>query len=144
MTIRFITARDCWPLRQKVLRPHQKLEEMDYANDANPVSFHLGAFEDGALIAIGSFYQERNEELEGSVQWRLRGMAVDPDHRDRNVGGALLAAGLDELRKRGVDRLWCHARETAMRFYDRHGFAVHGPRFEIAPIGGHFVMHRRP
>ena len=144
MTIRSITARECWPLRQQVLRPHQRLEEMDYANDSNPVSFHLGAFDHDALIAIGSFYEERHEGLDGAVHWRLRGMAVHPDHRNRNVGGTLLARALEELRGRGVDLLWCHARETALRFYDQHGFTVHGPRFEIAPIGGHYVMYRRP
>jgi GNAT superfamily N-acetyltransferase len=144
MNVRAITARECWPLRQQVLRPHQRLEEMDYANDSNPVSFHLGVFEQGRLIAVGSFYQERNDELPGAVQWRLRGMAVHADHRNRNVGGTLLARALDELRARQVDVLWCHARESAMRFYERHGFAVHGPRFVIEPIGGHYVMHRRP
>lgn len=144
MIIRFIKARDTWPLRHQVLRPHQTLEDCDYPNDRNPESFHLGGFEEDRLIAVGSFYEEGNDRLPGWSQWRLRGMAVAPEHRSRNLGGTLLVFALDQLRAKGVDLLWCQARETAVRFYARHGFVVDGERFDIEGIGGHFVMHRRP
>lgn len=142
--IRFIKAKETWTLRHSVLRPHQQLEDVDYPNDRNPESFHLGAFSGEALIAVGSFYKEKHEALTGWIQWRLRGMAVDPAHRSRQVGSALLAFAMDELRGRKVDTLWCHARETATRFYLKHGFRTHGHRFNVEGIGPHFVMYRKP
>ena len=144
MIIRFIKARDTWPLRHKVLRPHQTLEDCDYPNDRNPDSFHLGAFVGDHLIGVGSFYKEKNDSLSGWIQWRLRGMAVDPDHRARKLGSALLDFALDHLRSQGADLLWCQARETAIAFYEKHAFQKHGERFDIEGIGGHYVMYRKP
>ena len=144
MIVRYVKARDTWPLRHQVLRPHQALEDCDYPNDRNPESFHLGAFEEDRLIAVGSFYKEGNALLPGWSQWRLRGMAVVPEFRSRKVGSALLTFALDQLQAKGVDLLWCHARETAQRFYHMHGFVTHGARFPIEGINDHFVMHRKP
>ena len=144
MIIRFIKAQDTWQLRHRVLRPHQALEDCDYPNDRNPDSFHLGAFEGDRLIGVGSFYKEKSDALGGWTQWRLRGMAVDPEFRSQQVGSTLLAFAFEQLKAKNVDLLWCHARETAKAFYLKHGFQVHGDRFEIEAIGGHYVMYRKP
>ena len=140
--IRFIKAKDTHDLRHRVLRPHQTLEDMDYPNDRNPESFHLGAFKGDQLVAVGSFYKEKNDALNGWIQWRLRGMAVDEEQRSTGVGGKLLDFAREELTAKRVDVLWCHARATAANFYFKHGFEVKGDPFMVEGIGPHLLMYR--
>lgn len=142
MRIAFIKAKDCWPLRHQVLRPHQTIEDCDYPNDQNPDSFHLGAFEDKALVAVGSFYKERQPTVLGHFQWRLRGMAVLPDFRGKGVGQRLLRFALDELKAKHADVLWCQARENAAGFYTKLGFITKGEPFMLEGIGAHVIMYK--
>lgn len=143
MRIAFIKAKDCWPLRHQVLRPHQSIEDCDYPNDRNPDSFHLGAFDGERLVAVGSFYKERHETVLGHFQWRLRGMAVLPDYRGQGVGAELIAFALDELKAKRADVVWCQARESAVGFYTKLGFATKGEPFVLEGVGAHFIMHKR-
>jgi len=143
MRIAFIKARDTWPLRHAVLRPHMTLEDCDYPNDRNPDSFHLGVFHRDELICIGSFYAERAEGLKGWRQYRLRGMATHAEHRGKGAGGHLVRFAMDHLAHLKADLLWCNARREAMDFYGRLGFDVQGDAFDIPGIGEHFQMHRR-
>jgi len=142
MRIRFIKAKDTWPLRQLVLRPGQPIEECDFPNDRNPDSFHLGV-ERGSIIAIGSFYGERHDALKGWKQYRLRGMAVHPDFRGKGAGAMLMRFGISHLKDQRADLLWCNARENATSFYKKLGFAPHGEPFLIEGIGMHEVLYLR-
>ena len=143
MGFTFIKAQETWPLRHRVLRPHQPLEECDFPNDRNPDSFHLGVFDRGELICIGSFYAERAEGLKGWRQFRLRGMATHPEHRGRGAGSRLMHFAMDHLVSLRADLLWCNARTGALGFYERLGFEVQGPAFEIPGIGEHHLLQRR-
>ena len=143
MRIRFIRARETWPLRHRVLRPHQELEDCDFPNDRNPDSFHLGAFEQDELVGIASFYAERNEQVKGWKQYRLRGMAVAPELQGRGIGRKLVLVALDHLEARHADSLWCNARTRAAEFYGTLGFTSIGEPFDIPGIGEHYVMSRQ-
>lgn len=143
MRIRFIKARETWPLRHRVLRPNQTLEDCDYPNDRNPESFHLGVFIGEHLIGTGSFYAERNDSLKGWKQYRLRGMATHPEFQGQGAGARLIRFAIEHLRAQRCDLVWCNARENASGFYDKLGFKLHGEPFHIDGIGMHFVMYRR-
>jgi phosphoribosylformimino-5-aminoimidazole carboxamide ribotide isomerase len=69
-------------------------------------------------------------------------MAVDPGLQKSGVGGALIAAMIDEVRARGGVRLWCNARTSAVGFYLRHGLSQTGAEFEVKGVGPHSVMQR--
>ena len=96
-----IAAVDTHPLRQRVLRPHQSLAEMDYAGDNDQASAHFGCFVDGILVSVGSLYRESRAgiPLEG---WRIRGMATIPDQRDRGLGSGVLDACVAYARDHGA------------------------------------------
>lgn len=143
MRVQFIRTADTYPLRLKVLRPGGVLEDTHFANDRLEGSFHLGVFKDDRCISIGSFYPEPHKELLGWKQYRLRGMATDPEYQGKGAGKKLMLFALDHLKAQKADRLWCNARLIALPFYERFGFEVKGDEFDIPGIGPHFLMHRK-
>lgn len=143
MRVRFIKAPDTHALRLKVLRPGGTLEDVDFANDRLPGGFHLGVHIGEHRISVASFYPEAHPELLGWKQYRLRGMATHPDFTGQGAGTRLLRFALEHLKAQHADVLWCNAREKAVGLYEGTGLVVHGERFEIPGIGGHYVMYRR-
>ncbi len=132
-------------LRQSVLRPHQRLDEMHYEGDDLPESIHLGGFDTLAPsvdqpIGVLSLYLAPMPGDGQPADYRLRGMAVEPGDQRRGVGAALIRASMAEVAQRGGARIWCNARESATAFYTALGFAMHGDPFEIAGIGPHLLM----
>lgn len=141
--VRRVRAAATRPMRQQVLRPHQRAEELVYSGDEDAHAGHFAAFVEGALAGVASICPEGRSNVGVSEGvWRIRGMAVRPDCRGRGLGAALLEACLDHARTHGGSVAWCNARIGARRFYERHGFAVDGDAFEIPDIGVHFVMER--
>ncbi|MHB8235006.1 MAG: GNAT family N-acetyltransferase, partial [Solirubrobacteraceae bacterium] len=65
-----------------------------------------------------------------------------PDARGRGAGAAVLDELLRHAADRGASRVWCNARTPARRFYERAGFHVSSPVFEVPQIGPHVVMER--
>jgi ribosomal protein S18 acetylase RimI-like enzyme len=124
------------PLRQRVLRPHESLEEL--ASHEPPGVHAVGAFAGEELIAVG-FVCPDGEPGE----WRVRGMATAREYRGRGAGAAILEQLVDHARARGATRVWCNARTPALGLYERAGFERESDEFEIPGIGPHFVMARR-
>lgn len=134
---------DSWavrPLRQLVLRPGRPFEETAFPGDDAPSAAHFGAYRAGELLAVASLLDAPHPERAGERACQVRGMASHPSVRGAGLGAAALAACVAEARARGAALVWCNAREAALGFYLRAGFAVTGERFEIAGIGPHFRM----
>lgn len=142
MEIRFLTAQETWPLRLKVLRPHQTLKDCDYPQDHWSNTFHVGAVEKGHVIGIATFHEDSHPDLPAKLPYRLRGMATDFSFHGRGIGRLVLERGIQELKSRGCDLLWCNAREIAFPFYERLGMKYLGVFFDIPTLGPHKVMYK--
>jgi GNAT superfamily N-acetyltransferase len=142
MHVRRITVEETWPLRLQALRPGGKLAERHFENDGQEKQFHLGVEIGPKLICIGSFHPERHGSFDHTRQYRLRGMATDPQHQGRGAGSLLIDAAIKELRSMQVELLWCNARRGARVFYERAGLQIHGDEFDVPGIGPHFLMYR--
>jgi predicted GNAT family N-acyltransferase len=140
--IRPITADETRPLRQRVLRPHQTLEELGYPGDDDSETVHLGAFAGEVLVAIASLYHEAPRDRDEPSAWRLRGMATAPEIRGGGFGGRILEAAVEHARAQGGSFVWCNARVPVADFYRRYGFRIEGGVFELAGIGPHVYMAR--
>jgi GNAT superfamily N-acetyltransferase len=126
-----ITAADTYPLRRQVLRPGFPESVIVFEGDDRRGAFHLGAFDESdALVGIVTFFPS---PFEGRDAWQLRGMAVVPGLQGTGVGRALLATGVARVRSAGATLLWANARDTALGFYERHGWKVVGDGFEYGP-----------
>jgi GNAT superfamily N-acetyltransferase len=141
--VRSIPLADVLPVRQRVLRPHQRVEDVEFEGDRRPGALHVGAFEGGRLVGVASVLPDRHPDLPDVVDaWRVRGMAVEEIARGRAVGGLLLERCVDHARSRGGTLVWCNARVGAVAFYERHGFVVEGAVFDVDVIGPHVRMRR--
>jgi GNAT superfamily N-acetyltransferase len=135
LSVREIPIAETRPLRQAILRPHQDLQEL--AAHEPPDAFAVGVFDGDRLVSVGFVAPEGDPG-----EWRIRGMATEPDIRGRGAGGAVLDALLAHACKQGGTRAWCNARTPARPFYERSGFTIASDEFELPQIGPHFVMQR--
>lgn len=146
MTVERVAAAVVRPLRQKVLRPHQTVAEQVYEGDDAPGAGHFAVLgPGGAVIGVASVTPEPYPGAGGGRpgDWRIRGMATDPElGRGVGAGAALLRACLDHAAAEGARRVWCNARSPVRGFYEREGFAVDGDEFTLPQIGPHFLMWR--
>jgi ribosomal protein S18 acetylase RimI-like enzyme len=143
MIVERVAAEVVRPLRQRVLRPHQTVAQQVYAGDDAPWAGHFAAFAQAGEppMGIASVTPEPHPLSPAPGDWRIRGMATDPDAgRGVGAGAALLRACLDHAGAEGGARAWCNARSPAVGFYAREGFAVEGEEFELPAIGPHFLM----
>jgi len=101
---------------------------------------HFGAWAETALVGVCTLLHEPEPECGTAYDWRLRGMAVDPDLRRHGIGGMLLDASCEHAKSIGGHRIWCNARSPAVSFYIRHGFQIIGDEFVLNTIGPHYRM----
>lgn len=141
VTIESVSAGAVRPLRRSVLRPNQPPEALVYPADDARSTLHAAATADErGIVGIATISCEPHPDDPRPGDWRIRGMATEPDARGHGIGGALLRACLDHARENGGGRVWCNARTTAAGFYTRAGFAVDGGEFELPGLGPHVVM----
>lgn len=137
-------------IRQQVLRPHQRVDEVRYEGEEDGSTIHLGAFLGVDLVGVAYLVHESMPEdghgnrggSDCDRCWRLRGMAVLPPYQQQGIGRHLLEMCMTKLRASGGQRLWCYARTPARLFYEKVGFASRGEEFEIEKIGPHVMMER--
>ena len=115
---------------------------MDWPGDDHPGAIHLVALEHNDAIGMVSFFPLARERSFAHKSYRLRGMGVVEHHRSAGVGTLLLERGVSLVSEDGGDEIWCHARERAVPFYQRHGFTTVGAFWEVPVIGPHVVMVR--
>jgi len=104
-----------WKLRQKVLYPEKALADMSMEEDLDGI--HFGAFKGGWLVGVISLFQ-------------FRKVAVDPSAQKMGIGSMMLDYVTAFALQEGGRRIWCNARDSAIPFYLKHGFAQTGKTFE--------------
>jgi ribosomal protein S18 acetylase RimI-like enzyme len=140
MDIKLISPADTYSLRHKVLRPHQTINDCMYPTDNDENAFHLGAYVNGELISVASYYNELDPAFKANNAYRLRGMATLPEYRGKGAGSALVADAIKIIKERNGDLLWCNARTSAADYYQKLGFDQQGEIFDLPPIGPHKLM----
>lgn len=142
MDIREIKPEDTYEIRHKILRPNQPFEAVQYEEDRFPGAFHLGAYHEGKLVSVASFYQEKHPAFEDEIQYRLRGMATLEDYRRQNFGTSLLNHAVSMLKQKNIGLLWCNARVNVSDYYKNFGFREYGKVFVSSSTGAHKVMYK--
>jgi ribosomal protein S18 acetylase RimI-like enzyme len=121
-------------LRQEVLRAPlglrftraELLKEKGHA--------HVGGFLDGELKAAAALVPE-------GKALKMQRVAVDAGLQSRGIGSAMMAFCEAYAREKGFRELFCHARDTAVGFYLKNGYAKEGEPFEEDGVP-HQLMRR--
>lgn len=124
-----LRADETFALRRTVLRDGTPSDRVDWDGDRDDTTFHLGVELDGQIVAISSWLQREYEGRPVVPAYQLRGMASAPDHRGHGSGAVLLHAGTDVARARGAQLIWARSRDSAVAFYEHHGFVTVGSGF---------------
>lgn len=139
--IRPIHASETHSLRQRILRPHQTLDECAFPLDTAPDALHIGCFLDEQLIGIGSILPDPRAGSTQPVSWRVRGMAIQEEVRGTGAGGKILQALIDYASTQALPaEIWCNGRANVKGFYERFGFVQEGDLFDLPHIGPHVLL----
>src|SRR5262245_25191282 len=142
LDLRRATLDEILALRHAELRPGRPLETARFDGDAEPATRHFGAFPRGGGDPVACVSCMRRPR-DGVDAWQVRGMATRGDLTGRGIGSALLAFALEQLGAGDGPRLaWCNARVTALHFWERAGWRVASPVFDIPDVGPHRVLER--
>jgi ribosomal protein S18 acetylase RimI-like enzyme len=139
--IKFLQTEEVLPLRNTILREGKlKNEECIFLNDDAEDTFHLGDIIDDTPICVASFHHQKREGFEGDA-YQLRGMATAHEYQGKGYGNKLVNFAIVYLRGKGVNYIWCNARQKAFKFYQSLGFEFISEEFDIPGIGPHKVMY---
>jgi predicted GNAT family N-acyltransferase len=145
--IKRIHAADTYALRHAILRPNQTLADCAYPCDHEPECCHIGAFEHGQLIGVGTIFPHAAPPQVPTAQgrvWQIRGMAVSEAVRGTGAGGKILQALLAHSSAYGTPcTIWCNGRVTVQGFYERFGFTAIGDVYEMPGIGPHLLFAKQ-
>lgn len=137
--IRIGHAREVIDVRHRVLREGRPRDTAIFPGDEAPDTTHWVAVQADRVVGVVTVMHAPLPDPPAAVDpvpaWQLRGMAVLPELRGEGLGVRLLHA------THALERpLWCNARAHVVAFYERHGWRVVGPVFEIKGVGPHRRM----
>lgn len=141
------TTVEILPLRMKVLRDGTPSQDPRYPEDDLDITSHIVARNvDDRIVATSTWLTRPFPHEPGVSGVQLRGMAVDTSLQSNGIGAVVLAAGIERAFAAGAINVWARARDTALNFYERNGFAVVGDAFndEATGMSHHLVVMRRP
>ncbi|NOR29130.1 MAG: GNAT family N-acetyltransferase [Lutibacter sp.] len=139
--IKKIKTEDTYPIRLKILRKNIPLP-YKFNGDFDKDTFHLGAFENGKLIAVSSYMKALNANLKGT-NYQLRGMATLTAHQGSGVGKLMMQEAFNIFQSLKINYIWCNARLIAVNFYKKQGFEIIGENFDVKYIGDHYMMFKK-
>ena len=128
------------PLRKSVIIAGTNRDTPYFPGDEAPETLHVGAFDENACIGCATLMYST---WESEPAWQLRGMAVAADRQKTGIGCAILKF-LDTTlpEKASAVGIWCNAREKAVPFYTKNGYAVVSDRFVIENVGPHYKLYK--
>jgi GNAT superfamily N-acetyltransferase len=131
-------------LRRVVLRAGTPSTDVRFDDDERPDTVHLGVEIAGAVVVVSTWIPRPHPDHPALRGVQLRGMATAPPWRGSGLASELLVAGIERVRDEGVELVWARARDTALGFYERHGFVVFGRGYvDLATAIPHHDIVRR-
>ena len=121
-----LTAEQTYTLRRSELRAGTPTDEVRFDEDSLASTVHLGVEVDGEVVAVSTWIERRHPDTPRFRGVQLRGMATAPQFRGHGHGAMLLEAGVERAAAAGIELIWARARDSALGFYERHGFRPFG------------------
>lgn len=140
MIVRRASLAEIIALRHGELRPGLPRATATFDGYDADATIHTAALDGDVVVGCASWMPA---PLDGTPAGQLRGMATRHDRVGQGIGRALLAFGEQEVvRTTGITLAWCNARVAAVGFYERCGWVVVSPEFDVPGVGPHRRMRR--
>lgn len=126
-TVKDIWQGHLWPDRSSAIETHSAMtwpfqgnpEQYDMKVFDYPATF-WGTYIDSKLVGVNSGHKTTN------LQYRSRGIWVDPEYRKRGVAQILFIMTAHQAKVEGCEMLWSIPRKTALPAYTKFGFETVG------------------
>ena len=126
---------DIVALRYKILRkplnlhftPEQLAEEKNY--------FHLGYYLDNKINGCLMLCPEENGRI------KMKQVAVAEEFQGKGIGAKMIKEAEEFASEKGFTLMYCHARDTAVPFYEKLGYHKEGDMFVEVTIP-HYEMEK--
>ncbi len=122
-------------LRYEVLRKPLGLFFTDEQLAAEKDNYHFGAFDGDILVGTLQLVPEAHGRM------KMKQVAVDPERQGEGIGAIMVEAAEEFARDKGFIIMYCHARDTAVHFYEKLGYDRVGEMFEEVTIP-HWAMEK--
>lgn len=113
----------CVRLRDKILREPINLmfseEELYLEND----QIHVGCFEGEKVVGCFSLVKLNSDSL------KMRQVCVDSDTQQQGIGKKMMQYAEKWAKENNYTTIECHARESAVPYYEKHGYQTEGKLF---------------
>lgn len=123
-------------LRNEILRKPLGLsltnEELE--NEKNDIL--IAAYEDEKMLGCCILSPVDNSTV------RLRQMAVQGNLQGKGIGASIMSFVENLARDKGYKKVYMHARNTAIGFYEKFGYKINGQEFQEINIP-HHIMEKR-
>jgi ribosomal protein S18 acetylase RimI-like enzyme len=120
-------------LRREVLRKPLGLDFTAEQLASEAAELFLGLWEGKRLLGCLLLRDD------GGGNVRMRQVAVAASAQGRGIGRLLVLESETEARRRGFKRMVLHARQTAVAFYQKLGYAAEGETFEEVGLPHRFM-----
>lgn len=137
--VKFIPVDLTLDLRSRVLRNGKPLAECIFPTDQIEGVFHLAFYKEQKIATIASFFPNHYKDSK-ELGYQLRGMATDSLYAGKGYGKQLIEFAVEYIKKTNAQYIWCNARSSAIKFYQKLGFELASEEFEIAGVGPHYEM----
>lgn len=137
--VKFIPVDLTLDLRSRILRNGKPLPECTFPTDQVEGVFHLAFYVDEEITTIASFFPNNYKDNK-ELGYQLRGMATDLQYAGKGYGKQLIEFAVEYIKNTNAQYIWCNARSSAIKFYQKIGFELVSEEFEMAGVGLHYEM----
>ena len=126
-----------YQLRWEVLRRDWNRPKGSEKDEGEESAFHAMILKDKEEVIAVCRLQKANE-----TEGQIRSMGVKEEYRSKGFG-AIIINYLERIAKQnGVSKIFLHARENAIPFYEKMGYQVVGKSYLLFDVIQHYRMEK--
>ena len=126
-----------YDIRWRILRKPWNQPRGSEKDDKEETSIHIMAFrEDGIPVGTGRAHFNSAEEAQ------IRYMAVEENQRGNGTGGLILKELEKRAKEKGAKYVILNARDSAVSFYEKHGYKLIQKSHTLFNTIPHFLMKK--
>ena len=123
-------------LRNEILRKPLGLSLTQQDLDKEENDILIAAYDDDEMLGCCVL-----SPVDGNTL-RLRQMAVQGNLQGKGIGASIMSFAENIARDKGYKKLYMHARNNAIGFYEKFGYKINGNEFEEINIP-HHIMEKK-